>query len=71
VSEFSKQFGWLPTLIRIAETGLFNLPNMTPIEAAGEADLWLAFTVLNHDNARVRLDNETMKEAQKERNRKR
>jgi hypothetical protein len=61
----------MPTLIRIAKTGLFNLPGVTPIGAAGEAGLWLAFSILNHENAATMLDNDTAKEAQKERNRKR
>lgn len=61
----------MPVLIRIAKTGLFNLPNTTPIEAAGEADLWTAFSILNYENANSILEVETSKEIEKERKRKR
>lgn len=60
----------MPILIRIAKTGLFNLPDKTPIEAAGEADLWTAFSILNYENASAILDSETQKEQQKENRRK-
>jgi hypothetical protein len=60
----------MPVLIRIAKTGLFNLGDKPPIEAAGEADLWTAFSILNYENANSILEAETAKEAAKERKRK-
>jgi hypothetical protein len=61
----------MTTLIRIAKTGLFNMGAMTPIEAAGEANLWEAMAILNYENAQDLLATETQKEAEKERKNKR
>jgi hypothetical protein len=63
-------FGWVPTLIRIAKTGLFNLGNMTPLEAAGEANLYEAFTILNYQSADNQYKNRLQEEAAKDRARK-
>jgi len=63
-------FGWIPTLIKLAETGLFNLGNLTPLEAAGAANLWQAFTILNYRSARQQYQNKVQEEAAKERKRK-
>ena len=46
------------------------MPDRTPIEAAGEADLWTAFSILNYENANSILEVETQKEQQKENRRK-
>ncbi len=70
IKKINQQFGWMPILIRIAKTGLFNLPDKPPIEAAGEADLWTAFSILNYENASSILESETQKEQAKENRRK-
>ena len=61
----------MPILIRIAKLGLWKYEGLTPLESAGNAPLWEAFSVLNYENANAILDSETQKEMNKERNRKR
>ena len=71
LKDFTKLFGWVPVLIRIAESKLFDKAGKTSIEAAGEASLYEAFAILNFKNAESVLQNRTQEEAAKEARRKR
>ena len=46
------------TLKRIAEAGVFNLPNMTPIKSAEHAPLWDAWYYLSSCAAVAEFQNE-------------
>ena len=46
VERLNEQFGWYLTLKTIAESGIFNRPDMTPLQSAEQADLYEAFTYL-------------------------
>ena len=49
---------------------MFNLGNMTPLEAAGEAQLYEAFTILNYQSADNQYKNRLNEEQAKDRARK-
>jgi len=53
------------TLKSLAESGVFNLPNKTPLHSAGAADLYEAFTYLSAENALNDCKNEYQKQANK------
>ena len=61
----SKQFGWIPTLIRIAKTKLFDVSGKTSIEAAGDANVWEAFSILNYEEAQSQYQDRLRKEQNK------
>lgn len=46
VEQLNSKFGWYLTLKAIAESGIFNRPDMTPLQSAEQADLYEAFTYL-------------------------
>jgi hypothetical protein len=66
-----KQFGWYLTYKRLAESGLFTIGGKSPMESAGLASLYEAFTYLNTENALQELEKNMNEEAAKERARKR
>ena len=47
VQQLTAAFGWYLTLKTIAESGIFNRPDMTPLQSAESADLYEAFTYLS------------------------
>jgi hypothetical protein len=48
-------------LVAVAECGMFNLPNYTPIESAKRAPLWDCFSYLNIKVAKERAEAEAQK----------
>ena len=46
VERLTEGFGWYLTLKQIAEAGIFNRPDLTPLESAEQANLYEAFTYL-------------------------
>jgi hypothetical protein len=42
----TKSFGWYLTIKQLAESGIFNRPDLNPMESAEQANLYEAFTYL-------------------------
>jgi hypothetical protein len=47
----SKQFGFYGTLLKLAESGLFNRNGLTPLESAEAAPVRAALAYLNYTTA--------------------
>jgi len=58
----NKQFGWYLTLKQIAESGIFNRPDMTPIKSAELAPLYDAFTYLAARAAEAEFQSNLLKQ---------
>lgn len=58
IENIQRSFGGYMTLKRIAEAGVFNLPNMSPIKAAERAPLWDAWYYLSSCAAIANYQNE-------------
>ena len=47
VGVLTERFGWYLTIKQLAESGIFNRPDLTPLHSAEQANLWEAFTYLS------------------------
>jgi hypothetical protein len=43
----TKNYGWYLTIKQLAEAGIFNRPDMNPMQSAENANLYEAFTYLS------------------------
>ena len=66
VSQLTDGFGWYLTLKQLAESGIFNLPNETPMRSAELANLYEAFTYLASVAAERKYQERLLKEQQKQ-----
>jgi len=62
-AQISKRLHWKIEAIYIAETGIFNQPNKTPLESVMNADLWDVMEVVSLKVARIKTEN-AMQEAE-------
>jgi hypothetical protein len=46
IEQLTKSFGWYLTIKQLAESGIFNRPDLNPMESAEQANLYEAFTYL-------------------------
>ena len=51
-----KVYGWYPVLLRVADTGLWNISGKTPIQSAELADLYDVLTWLSYDNTKNSIE---------------
>jgi hypothetical protein len=57
VEKLNDSFGWYLTLKSLAESGIFNRPDLTPLESAEQANLYEAYTFLSARSAEVEYQN--------------
>lgn len=65
IEQLTKSFGWYLTLKRLAESGIFNRPDMTPLESAENAPLYDAFVYLSAVEAEFEYQNKYNEEQSK------
>ena len=65
IEQLTSKYGWYLTLKRLAESGIFNRPDMTPMESAEAAPLYDAFVYLSAVEAEHEYQNKYNEEQSK------
>lgn len=47
ISILTEKFGWYLTIKQLAESGIFNRSDLTPLQSSEQANLWEAYTYLS------------------------
>ena len=47
IEQLTESYGWYLTIKQLAESGIFNRPDMNPLQSAENANLYEAFTYLS------------------------